>query len=67
VPLFLLYKGLGWIDTFKPLVVPTYFGVNAFYIFLLRQFFKTVPTEMDDAARVDGCTTFGSSGTLPCR
>jgi multiple sugar transport system permease protein len=58
VPLFVLYRGLGWIDTYKPLVVPTYFGVNAFYIFLLRQFFRTVPTDMDDAARVDGCTTF---------
>jgi ABC-type glycerol-3-phosphate transport system permease component len=59
VPLFLLYKNLGWIDTFLPLVIPTFFGVNAFYIFLLRQFFKTIPTELDDAARVDGCTTFG--------
>jgi multiple sugar transport system permease protein len=59
VPHFLLYKSLGWLDTFLPLVVPTYFGVHAFYIFLLRQFFKTVPTEMDDAARVDGCNTFG--------
>jgi ABC-type glycerol-3-phosphate transport system permease component len=59
VPLFLLYKNLGWIDTFKPLIVPAFFGVDAFYIFLLRQFFKTIPTEMDDAARVDGCSTFG--------
>jgi ABC-type glycerol-3-phosphate transport system permease component len=59
VPLFVLYKNLGWLDTYKPLVVPAYFGVNAFYIFLLRQFFKTVPTDMDDAARVDGCSTFG--------
>jgi multiple sugar transport system permease protein len=59
VPLFILYKNLGWLDTFKPLTVPTFFGVNAFYIFLLRQFFKTVPMDLDDAARVDGCTTFG--------
>jgi multiple sugar transport system permease protein len=59
IPLFLLYKNLGWIDTFLPLIIPTFFGVNAFYIFLLRQFFKTLPPELDDAARVDGCTTFG--------
>ncbi|MEM4217696.1 MAG: carbohydrate ABC transporter permease [Candidatus Methanomethylicaceae archaeon] len=59
VPLFILYKNLGWLDSFKPLTIPTFFGVNAFYIFLLRQFFKTIPKDLDDAARVDGCTTFG--------
>jgi len=59
VPLFVLYKNLGWLDTFKPLTIPAFFGVNAFYIFLLRQFFKTIPVDLDDAARVDGCTTFG--------
>jgi ABC-type glycerol-3-phosphate transport system permease component len=59
VPLFILYKNLGWLDTYLPLVVPSYLGVNAFYIFLLRQFFRTVPTDLDDAARVDGCNTFG--------
>jgi ABC-type glycerol-3-phosphate transport system permease component len=59
VPLFILYKNLGWIDTFLPLIIPAYFGVNAFFIFLLRQFFKTVPMDLDDAARIDGCSTFG--------
>jgi multiple sugar transport system permease protein len=59
VPLFILYKALGWIDTFAPIIIPSFFGVNAFFIFLLRQFFKTIPTEMDDAARIDGCSTFG--------
>jgi multiple sugar transport system permease protein len=59
VPLFVLYKALGWIDTFKPIIIPSFFGVNAFYIFLLRQFFKTIPLDLDDAARVDGCSTFG--------
>ena len=58
IPLFLLFKSLGWIDTFLPLTVPTFFGVNAFFIFLLRQFFKTLPLDLDDAARVDGCNTF---------
>lgn len=59
VSLFILYKQLGWINTFLPLIVPTFFGVNAFYVFVLRQFFLTLPTELDDAARVDGCSTFG--------
>jgi multiple sugar transport system permease protein len=59
VPLFVLYKQLGWLDTFLPLTIPTFFGVNAFFIFLLRQFFTTIPMDLDDAARVDGCTTFG--------
>jgi multiple sugar transport system permease protein len=47
---------LGWIDSFKPLVVPSFFGGGAFYIFLLRQFFSTIPFELDDAAKVDGCS-----------
>ena len=58
VPLFLLFKSLGWIDTYLPLTVPAFFGANAFFIFLLRQFFKTLPLDLDDAARVDGCNTF---------
>jgi multiple sugar transport system permease protein len=59
VPLFVLFKNLGWIDTFKPLIVPAFFASNAFYIFLMRQFLKTIPLDLDDAARVDGCTTYG--------
>src|SRR5258708_22073594 len=53
IPQFILFKNLGWLDTLLPLIVPTYFG-NAFYIFLLRQFFLTLPTELDDAAKIDG-------------
>ncbi len=59
VPLFILFRELGWINTILPLVVPTFFATSAFYIFLLRQFFMTLPLELDDAARVDGCSTFG--------
>lgn len=54
IPVFLLFKELGWINTILPLVVPSFFG-NAFYIFLLRQFFLTIPSDLEDAARVDGC------------
>lgn len=54
LPVFLLFRTLGWIDTFLPLIVPAFFG-NAFFIFLLRQFFITLPEEIMDAARLDGC------------
>lgn len=54
IPRFILFFKLGWIDTFLPLIVPAYFGGNAFAIFLLRQFFKNIPMEMDEAARIDG-------------
>lgn len=53
VPLFMIFKHLGWVNSFLPLVVPAYFG-NAFYIFMLRQFFMTVPKDLSDAARIDG-------------
>ena len=53
VPLFIIFKKLGWLNTFWPLVVPNFFG-NAFFIFLLRQFFMSLPDELSDAARIDG-------------
>ena len=54
VPLFTMFREIGWIGTFAPLWVPAWFG-NAFSIFLLRQFFLTIPRELDDASRIDGC------------
>lgn len=59
VPQFIIFSRLGWIDTFLPLTVPYFFGGGAFNIFLLRQFFRTLPEELADAARIDGCTEFG--------
>lgn len=53
VPTFILWQHLGAIDTFAPLIVPNWFG-NAFFIFLLRQFFHGIPRELEDAARIDG-------------
>jgi ABC-type glycerol-3-phosphate transport system permease component len=58
IPLFLLFFRLGWLNTFKPLIVPSFFG-SPFYIFLLRQFFMTLPKELDDAATIDGCGALG--------
>lgn len=59
IPLYLTFKNLGWLNTYLPLVVPTFLAVNAYYTFLLRQFFLTIPSELSDAARVDGCTELG--------
>ena len=56
VPIFVLFKNLHWLDTFKPLIVPAFFG-NVFYIFLFRQFFMTINRELEDAARIDGCSS----------
>lgn len=58
VPIYLIFRWLGWLDTYGPLIVPSWFGGSAFYIFLLRQFFMTLPTELDDAAKIDGASLF---------
>ncbi len=58
IPLFLVFRALGWVDTFRPLWVPAFLG-NAFFIFLLRQFFTSIPSELFDAARIDGSSEFG--------
>jgi len=55
VPLYIIFVRLGWIGSLKPLIVPLFFG-DAFTIFLLRQFFMTIPEELSDAARVDGAS-----------
>lgn len=57
IPIFIVMKSLGWYDTHLPLWVPHFFG-SAFGTFLLRQFFSSLPTELDDAAKIDGCNPF---------
>ena len=54
IPMFVIFKSLGWYDTLLPLIVPSFFG-NAFYIFLIRQFFLTIPPDIEEAAKMDGC------------
>lgn len=56
IPHYQIFRYLGWIDTFLPLIVPSYLGGGAFFIFLMRQFFKTIPVELEEAARLDGCS-----------
>lgn len=58
VPTYLLVRGLGWLDTYLPLIVPSWLGGSPFYIFLLRQYYLTLPLELDDAAKIDGATFF---------
>ncbi len=58
VPTYMIFKHLGWIGTFLPLWVPAWFG-SAFNVFLLRQFFMGIPVELEESARIDGCSTWG--------
>ncbi len=58
IPRFILFKNLGWLDSLLPLIVPHFFG-GAFNIFLLRQYFLSIPMELDDAAKIDGCGHLG--------
>ena len=59
IPTFLIYRQLDWIDTFKPLILPDWLGGVPFTVFLLRQFISTLPVEMDEAAKIEGCGYFG--------
>ena len=56
IPQFLLFRGLGWIDTFLPLIVPAWLG-GPFFVFMFRQFFSAIPEEMVEAARIDGASS----------
>ncbi|HLZ56595.1 MAG TPA: carbohydrate ABC transporter permease [Ktedonosporobacter sp.] len=58
VPQYVLFKSLGWVNTFLPLIVPKFLATDAFFIFLLVQFIRAIPRDLDDAARIDGCNLF---------
>jgi multiple sugar transport system permease protein len=55
IPQYLLFNSLGWVDTFLPLVVPRFLATEAFFVFLLVQFFRLIPKDLSEAARIDGC------------
>ncbi len=61
VPQFILFSKLGWVNTFLPLTVPAFFGggAGAFFVFLIRQYMRTLPYELDEAGRIDGANTWG--------
>jgi multiple sugar transport system permease protein len=56
IPQYVLFLKLGWVNTFLPLIVPKYLAVDAFFIFLMVQFFRGIPRELDEAAMMDGCS-----------
>lgn len=58
IPQYVLFRELGWVNTWWPLIVPKYFAVDAFFIFLMVQFFRGIPRELDEAARMDGCSAW---------
>ena len=58
VPMFIVFRKVGWIGTYRPLIVPAFFG-SGYYIFMLRQFLRTLPEELSDAARIDGASELG--------
>lgn len=57
IPQYIIFSKIGWLNTWLPLIVPAFFG-NAFFIFLIRQFFLTIPNELIEAAKIDGATHF---------
>ncbi len=58
IPRFILFKWIGWLDTFLPLIIPPFFGGGPFNIFLVRQFYLTIPRDFDEAARIDGASNW---------
>ncbi|MDF2992139.1 MAG: carbohydrate transporter permease [Microbacterium sp.] len=59
VPQYIIFSELGWVNTFLPLIVPKFLATEAFFIFLMVQFIRGIPRELDEAARIDGCGHFG--------
>lgn len=57
IPQYIMFNKFGWINTYWPLILPTFFGVP-FFIFLIMQFMRTIPKELDEAAKIDGCNHF---------
>ncbi|MDF2922200.1 MAG: carbohydrate transporter permease [Paenibacillaceae bacterium] len=57
IPQYIMYSKLGWLSSFKPIIVPHYFG-TPFFVFLIMQFIRTIPAELDEAAKIDGCTKY---------
>ncbi|MFE0557519.1 carbohydrate ABC transporter permease [Paenibacillus sp. NPDC058910] len=58
IPMFIMFKEIGWVDTFLPLIIPAFFGGGAFNIFLIRQFMRGIPRDLDESAFVDGANRF---------
>lgn len=64
IPVFVIFKELAWLNSLKALTIPAFFGGGAFNIFLMRQFFLSIPKSLIDAARIDGCSEFRIYATI---
>ncbi|AEC01894.1 carbohydrate ABC transporter permease [Parasphaerochaeta coccoides] len=64
IPRYILFRSFGWLDSILPIVVPKFFATDAFFIFLLVQFIRSLPRELDEAALIDGCGKFGIYGKI---
>ncbi|MDF2959762.1 MAG: sugar transporter permease [Paenibacillus sp.] len=60
IPRYILFKNFGWLNTYWPFYIPALLAVNAFFVFLLIQFFRGIPKDLDEAAEIDGCSSFGT-------
>jgi len=64
IPQYILFVNLGWVNTYLPLIVPKFLATDAFFIFLMVQFIRRIPRELDEAAYIDGCSTFAVYGKV---
>jgi oligogalacturonide transport system permease protein len=58
IPRYLLFSRLGWLDSYKPFIIPAAFATNSFFIYMLIQFIRGIPRELDESALIDGCNSF---------
>ena len=64
IPRYTLYNSLGWLDTYLPFYVPALLACNAFFVYMLIQFIRGIPRELDEAAYIDGCGSFKTFSTI---
>lgn len=60
IPKYIMFSGINWVDTYWPFIVPAFCAVNGFHVFLMVQFIRGIPKDLDEAAYIDGCSTFGT-------
>lgn len=58
IPQYTIFTAIGWVDTYLPLIIPKFLGTDAFFVFLLVQFMRSIPRELDESAEIDGCNHF---------
>ena len=67
LPQYLVFREIGWLDSYLPLIVPSAFATDTFFVFMLVQFLRGIPRDMEEAAQIDGCMRCSCSGTSSCR